>query len=74
MKNYEVIVERQQPSCGGKSPKDVKVMNVATDDPMAYVRTLEKDGELESSVNANGELVISLELGARRIKYTFSEE
>ena len=74
MKNYEVIVERLQPSCGGKSPKDVKVMNVATDDPMAYVRGLEKDGELESSVNADGDLVISLELGAKHIKYTFTEE
>lgn len=74
MKTYELIIERLQPSCGGKSPKDVKMCTVTTDDPMAYVRTQEPDGELVMETNASGEIVISLDKGLKHITYTFSED
>lgn len=74
MKNYELIVERKQPTCGGKSPKDVKLTMVATDDPMAYVRGLEPEGELVMETNASGEIVISLDQGLLHKTYTFTED
>ena len=74
MKNYELIIERNQPSCGGKDPKNVKIMSVSTDDPVAYVRSLEKNGELEVSTNDNGELVVSLDVGKKQVTYTFTED
>ena len=74
MKTYELIIERLRPSCGGQSPKDVKVLSVTTDDPMAYVRTLEPAGELEQEISASGELVISLNQGLKHITYTFAED
>ena len=40
MKTYELIIERQQPPCGGKPAKVVEVRSVTTDDPVAYVRSL----------------------------------
>ena len=45
MKTYELIIEQRQPPCGGKSPVDVKISTVTTDDPLAYVKNIEKDGE-----------------------------
>ena len=74
MKNYELIVEKLQPSCGGKSPKDVKMLSVATEDPMAYVREAEPDGELVQEIRENGDIVISLDQGLKHITYTFTED
>ena len=74
MKNYELIIERLQPSCGGKDPKEVKMMNVSTDDPVAYVQSIEKDGELEVTTKEDGEIVVSLDLGAKHITYSFTED
>ena len=74
MKNYELIIERLQPSCGGKDPKEVKVLSVTTDDPEAYVRGIEKDGELNVTQTPEGETVISLDQGLKHIRYTFTEE
>ncbi len=73
MKTYELIIERRQPSCGGKPPKDVQLRTVTTDDPVAYVRSIEKDGQLQVT-SADGEIVISLEIGSKRVKYTFTED
>ena len=74
MKTYELIIEQRQPPCGGKSPVDVNICSVTTDDPMAYVKNLEKDGELRMETTDQGEIVIRLECGAKSIKYTFTEE
>lgn len=74
MKTYELIIERRQPPCGGKSPKVVQVQTVTTDDPVAYVRSIEKDGELQVTVNPDGEIVVSLDVGAKQIKYSFTED
>lgn len=74
MKTYELIIERRQPSCGGKDPKDVQLRSVTTDDPVAYVRSMEKDGELEVTATADGEIVVSLSMGSKQVKYTFTED
>ena len=73
MTEYELIIERSQPTCGGKSPKEVKMMTITTDDPEAYVRGLEPAGELVRSVNDAGELIFDLDSGSKRIRYIFTE-
>ena len=74
MKTYELVIERLQPSCGGKSPKDVKMMTVTTDNPLNYVQQLEPAGNLEVTTSGTGEIVISLNEGLKHITYTFTEE
>ena len=74
MKTYELIIERLQPSCGGKDPKEVKMLTVTTDNPVAYVEALEKDGRLTVETNGNGETVITVDAGMRHVTYTFTEE
>ena len=74
MKTYELIIERLRPSCGGQDPKEVKMMTVTTDDPMVYVRDIEKDGELTMETNPAGEIIITLDKGLKHITYTFTEE
>ena len=73
MKEYELVIERLQPSCGGKSPKDVKVQTVTTDNPLVYVQGMEPDGDLTVETAGNGDLVISLNKGLKHITYTFTE-
>ena len=46
MKAYEVIIQKGQPSCGGKSPTKSEIREIETDDVVAYVRGIEKDAEL----------------------------
>ena len=74
MKTYELIIERHQPPCGGKPCKVVEVHSVATDDPVAYVRSLEKNGELQVTTSPNGEIVVTLDAGLKQVKYSFTEE
>ena len=74
MKNYELVIERLQPSCGGKDPKEVKVLSVSTENPLVYVQGLEPDGDLTVETAGNGDIVISLDKGLKHITYTFTEE
>lgn len=74
MKTYELIIEKQQPTCGGKSPKEVKLMSVTTEDPVAYVRENEQNGELQVGTGTAGEIVVEINEGAKHIRYTFVEE
>ena len=46
MKTYEVIIQRGQPSCGGKAPSRSEIQEIETDDILAFVRSQEKDAEL----------------------------
>lgn len=71
---YEVIVERRQPSCGGKDPKKVTVLNVSTDSPEEYVKAQEHVLDAAVSKNAQGETVIEVSQGAKYVKYTFTED
>ena len=74
MKTYELIIERHQPPCGGKPPKAVTVQTVTTDDPVAYVRSLEKNGELQITTSPEREIVVSLDAGVNQVRYSFTEE
>ena len=74
MKTYELVIERLQPSCGGKDPKEVKMMTVTTDNPVAYVEQMEPAGNLQVETADNGDIVISLDEGMKHITYTFTEE
>ena len=38
MARYELIIERKQPTCGGRAPTSSEVRMVETADPMAYVQ------------------------------------
>ena len=74
MKTYELNIERHQPPCGGKPAKAVELKTVTTDDPVAYVRSIEKDGELKVTTNPDGDIVVFLEAGLKRVKYSFTED
>jgi len=75
MKNYELIIERRQPTCGGQSPVKCDIRNVATDDPFEYVRKLEPNGDLQSYNNENGDFVVELEdKRGYNVKYIFTED
>lgn len=73
MANYELVIEERQPTCGGKSPTKSRIMTVTTDDPVAYVKTLEP-GELEVSTTDDGTLVVQADHNGMWIRYEFTEE
>lgn len=75
MKNYELVIERRQPTCGGQSPVKCEICSVTTDDPLAYVRKLEPHGELNAETLENGDLCIELtDPRGFNVKYIFTEE
>lgn len=74
MKTYELVIERLQPSCGGKDPKEVKVLTVTTDNPLSYVEQMEPAGNLQVETRDNGEIIITLDEGMKHITYSFTEE
>ena len=75
MKNYELVIERRQPTCGGQSPVKCEIRSVSTDDPESFVRTLEPNGKLNFSTADNGDLVYELENSRGfNVKYIFSED
>ena len=75
MKNYELVIERRQPTCGGQSPVKCEIRSVTTDDPAAYVRKLEPHGDLKISTADNGELCVELQdPRGFNVKYLFTEE
>ncbi|MEA4964228.1 MAG: hypothetical protein VB055_00175 [Oscillospiraceae bacterium] len=73
MKEYELIVETTQPSCGGKLPKAVDYREIETDDPVAYVRQQENGLEPSVTTSPNGDLVLEISAGARQVCYRFTE-
>ena len=74
MKNYELIIQQQQPSCGGKSPYKSEIRMVSTDDPVAYVRKLEPEGELEVTETESDVIRITAYRNGLRVRYEFSED
>ena len=44
---YELAIEKKQPTCGGRSPTNCEITTVTTDDPMAYVKSLEAGADIE---------------------------
>ena len=75
MKNYELVIERRQPTCGGQSPVKCEIRSVATDDPVAYVRTLEPSGELNTETLENGDICVEhADPRGYNVKYIFTED
>lgn len=77
MKSYELIIERQQPPCGGKQTKLCDFLNVETDDPVSYVREhepgLPEDMELEADHSQEGVVSVCFTRGIQPVKYEFTE-
>ncbi len=77
MKSYELIIERQQPPCGGKPTRLYDFRNVETDDPVAYVRAhepeLPKDAELEIDRLGDDVVCVRFTSGIQPVKYEFTE-
>ena len=75
MKTYELTIEEKQPTCGGRTPTKCEVTSVTTDDPMAYVMSLEPGAVPEIIKDEDGEIIIKVDrnrgLWAR---YEFVEE
>ncbi|MBQ9890567.1 MAG: hypothetical protein IJM39_04075 [Firmicutes bacterium] len=75
MKNYELIIERRQPTCGGQLPVKCEIRSVSTDDPVAYVRKEEPHGELNTYTTDAGEFVVELKNSrGHDVKYIFTED
>ena len=74
MKNYELIIEQRQPTCGGRAPTKSEIRYVTTDDPVAYVQELEPNCELEVTHNDDGTIVIKLDHNGLWVKYEFTED
>ena len=74
MKNYELIIEQRQPTCGGRAPTKSEIRYVTTDDPVAFVQEPEPTCELEVTHNDNGTIVIKLDHNGLWVKYEFTED
>ncbi len=73
MARYELIIERKQPTCGGRAPTSSEVRIVETADPMAYVQGQEPGLELEQA-EENGVITISGVKNGLWFKYEFTED
>ena len=75
---YEVVITRTQPTCGGKAPMRNEICSVDTDDPVACVRSREKDlpesAELEVERMDDGTIIVSFASGVERVRYEFTED
>jgi len=73
MKEYEVFIVDMTP-CGGEQYARKEVVEVETDDPVAWARAHSRHPLLDTGTNANGELVVTTGDGhGYIIRYTFSE-
>lgn len=73
MKEYELIIETTQPPCGGKPPRLYDFREIETDDPIAYVKAIEKDSNLTVSVEGDGSITVIAEKDKHHVEYKFSE-
>ena len=74
MPSYELMIEKKQPTCGGKSPTACEVTTVVTDNPMAYVKSLEAGAEIELVSEENGVILIRAERNGLWVNYEFTED
>jgi len=73
MARYELIIERKQPTCGGRAPTSSEVRIVETDDPKAYVEQQEPGLALETT-EENGVVTVSGIKNGLWFKYEFTED
>ncbi len=76
MKHYELIIEENQPTCGGQSPVKSRILDVDTDDPVAYVKAAEGTDTVETGTDGDGSLTVLVRRGEYRywVKYVFTED
>ncbi|MDD3340086.1 MAG: hypothetical protein PHS82_14665 [Lachnospiraceae bacterium] len=72
MKEYELIVEKTQPSCGGKSPRTYDFYEIETDDVVAYAKKREGKEVQEVFTTVDGVQVVEFVSGASTIQYQFT--
>ena len=73
MGKYELIIERKQPTCGGRAPTTSEVRMVDVPDPMEYVRSQEPGLDLEE-LREKGVITISGVKNGLWFKYEFTED
>jgi hypothetical protein len=73
MKEYELIVEKRQPSCGGKPPLLHDFSEIETDDPIAYVKAHTKNAEYEVDTGRDGSTIITTNEGGIITRFIFTE-
>ena len=72
MNEYEVFIEEINP-CGGESHSKKELIEVEAESPEAYVKENGRFPIIETTVNPNGDVVITTGDGnGYFIKYTFS--
>ena len=74
MKTYEVVIQEQQPTCGGRRPFRSEIRTVVTDDPVMYVQKLEPCCTLEVTEEQDGTLIIKADRSGLWVRYEFTEE
>ena len=76
--NYELIVTRTQPPCGGKPARLHDFRNVATDDPVAFVKQSEgdlaRDVTMDVTDDGKGTVTVEFMSGTQHVTYEFTEE
>ncbi len=74
MKEYELIIHRGQPPCGGKATSRSEIQEIETDDILAYVQSREKDAELTVEKKDERTTVVSFLMGdGLQTSYEFTE-
>ena len=74
MKTYELLIAERQPTCGGKTPVRSRILTVTTDDPVAYVKALEPNGELKVTESEDGTVIVETDHNGFWVKYEFTED
>lgn len=77
MAEYEVIITRTQPPCGGKDARVYEFVVAELEDFAAFIKAREPDlpggTKFEMAVNAEGAVTVSFERGAQTVTYEFDE-
>lgn len=74
MKTYELVIAQKQPTYGGRAPTKAEIRTVTTEDPVAYVQSLEPSCQLEVLTTEEGTFIIRTEHNGLWVKYEFTED
>ncbi len=73
MPRYELVIEKKQPICGGRTPRACEIRSVVTDDPVEYVKKI-ADSPITEITNNNGVILIRCDRGKEWETYEFTED
>ena len=68
-----VYIVKELGTEGGFSMKNIDMSTLSLE-VAAYIRSLEKTGELQVTDGSDGEIVVTLDAGLKQVKYSFTEE